>query len=228
MSTDKRAESPHEFLRCCWPQEFTKRRRFNRRAENETYIQWLQGNFDNGGEEVDEVDSDDDGVDSSRDARNPAAAPNDNSENKADTSNDDNDVEDCNDYRNVRIFMEGMLGDENALPYRDQVEKVAKFCEQASLERDPRSLGKNRKAVSLLDDRNDGGTISGRGGHCRPYLGPLSPRRLRKELGRQVDPIVPHPRTFRRTHTRYSVSGSSQRGITSLRLTKQRVMQRGE
>jgi hypothetical protein len=157
----------------------------------------LKADFDNGGEDVDEVevddDDDDDDVDGSNDNGDSVAGLSDKSENQAENASDAIDAEAFKVYRNVRVFMKGMLGDEDTLPFRDQVEKVARFCEQESMELDLRSLVKNRKTVALLDDRNDGGTICAREGHCRPYLGPLDPQRLRKELSRQVGQIYPDP-----------------------------------
>ena len=209
MSTNKHDGPPHEYLRCCWPLEFTTRRKFNKHAENDTYIQWLKADFDNGGEDVDEVevDGDNNDVDGSNGNDDPITVLSDKSEYQAENANDAIDAEAFNVYRNVRAFMKGMLGDEDTLPYRDQVENVARFCEQESMELDPRSLGENRKIVALLDDRNDGGIICAREGHCRPYLGPLDPQQLRKELSRQVGQshLTPHLQMYSHAIQRFRV-----------------------
>ena len=143
----------------------------------------MQADFDNGDEEVDEVENDDDDDDDDDGANNNGDPPAGSSDKNS--LDDDIDAQGCNGYRNVRIFMKGMLEDEDSLPYRDQVETVAKFCEQASLEL------QSRKSAALLDDRNDGGTVGANEGDCRPYLGPLNAPRLHKELSRQVSLISP-------------------------------------
>jgi hypothetical protein len=92
----------------------------------------------------------------------------------------------------VRIFMEGMTGDEETLLYPDQVEQVASFYEQRDLGELETKAGQDRKFVALLDDRNICGAVHtncGRSpctGHSRPHLGPLTPERLSKELERKV------------------------------------------
>ena len=79
----------------------------------------------------------------------------------------------------IRKFMEGFEGDEEALPYPDQVEKVVSFCEQGS------STGSKRH-VALLHDANNGGPSSKKGPYCRPYKGPLTSQKFRDELEKQV------------------------------------------
>lgn len=80
---------------------------------------------------------------------------------------------------NIRKFMEGFIGDEETLPYPDQVEKVVDFCEQGS------SAG-SKKHVALIIDTNDGGTGPKRRPYCRPYKGPLTVEKFRSELEKQV------------------------------------------
>lgn len=186
MLTDKHEEFPHQLLPCYWPLKFTKRRRFDRQAENQPYIEWLQTQYDDGDDDEEEEDDDDD-VDGSSENENEVDGHRDKIENKDENRNDDKDPEACNGHSNVGIFMTGMDGDEDALQYSDQVEQVAGFCKQASFrDLETGTTSKNRKSVALLDDRNNGGTIPVKQGHCRPYLGPLTWQQLGKELSRKV------------------------------------------
>jgi hypothetical protein len=75
--------------------------------------------------------------------------------------------------------MKGMTGDEESLPYRDQVDVVAGFAEQAT----SREI---EKVVALLDDRNSAGTIPVRRRRSRPNWGPLTAKQLHEELSKQV------------------------------------------
>ena len=194
MSPDNHGRSPHESLHCCWLQELTKRRKFNKYAENEAYIQFLDAEFDNGGEDVDEIYGDDDNIDFSNENGDPFPGPSDRSEDQTENANGAIDAEAFSRPKIVRLFMKGMLGDEDKLPFRDQPETVARFCEKESTKLDSGSVGKNTKTVALLDDRNDGGIIFAKEGNCRPYLGPLNSQQLRNELSRQVGPFLPRPK----------------------------------
>ena len=180
MSTETLEEFPQ------WPRIFAERRTFNREAENQTYIEWLQtqkwvGEDDEYGEDDEDED------DLSGDDENGSVL----SEQEEKVEKDDQDGEAKNRPSEVRIFMTGLTGDEDALPYRDQVEEVASFCEQAKV-RDvgekPIEGGKNKV---LLDDRNIRDTILvNKGlsppGECRPYLGPLTSQQLEEELRKKV------------------------------------------
>jgi hypothetical protein len=192
MLTGKREEFPHQFLPCYWPLEFTKRRRFNRQAENQTYIEWLQTKYNDGDDDGDEEEEEEEkeDVDGSSENEDKVDGHRDKIENKDENRNDDRDPEACNGHSNVEIFMIGMDGDENTLQYGDQVEQVAGFYKQASFtDLETRTTGKTRKSVALLDDRNDGGANPVKQGHCRPYLGPLTSQQLGKELSRKVAQI---------------------------------------
>jgi hypothetical protein len=199
MPTETNGKFLHQSLPCYWPLEFTNRRQFDRKAENQTYIEFLQTRFDDGDD--DEDDDDDDDVGNSSEDEDEVDGHRDESENKDENRNDDKEGEAYNGHSNVRLFMRGMTGDEDTLQYRDQVEQVASFFEQAS-RRDFETGGtcKNEKRVSLLDDRNDGGTILEKEGHCRPCRGPLTSQRLREALSRKVAQIPCLHQRSRETH----------------------------
>jgi hypothetical protein len=188
MLTEYPHASPRQALRCHWPQEFTKRRNFSRQAENQPYIEWLQAVFDYGdeGEGEDEDENEDE------------------AESEGEDESDDEEEADGagpgDGLGNVRLFMKGMEGDEDALEYRDQVEHVSRFCEQAS-------LSESEQRVALLDDRNDGGSSLDK--HFKTYQGPLTPQQLREELSKKVSHILCSSDICRETDTRYSVSKSN-------------------
>jgi hypothetical protein len=204
MLTETHDEFPPQSLRCYWPQEFFgKRRRFHRQAENQPYIEWLQASFDDGDED-DEDDEDDYVDDSSEDEdQDEVDGQRDKSEHKDENRNDGKDTEASEGHGKVRLFMKGMTGDEDTLQYRDQVEQVAGFCEQAS-------FGELERHVALLDDRNDGDTILQKQGHCRPYQGRLTSQQLCEELRKKVGQTSCSHQISRETHTLHSVSEPSQ------------------
>ena len=186
-------KEPHEesrqFLQCSWPEEFKKRRRFNRECENESYIEWLQAEFGDNSEE----DEDEDNISSEygdypngSDSEVEGYREKSESQGPPDGAWNDGDAETSNRYHNVRLFMAGMVGEEKSLSYCDQVEKVARFCEQESLEFGTKP-DLASKDVALLDDRNFG-SVDNRTGNCRPYLGPLNPQQLQQELSREASP----------------------------------------
>jgi hypothetical protein len=163
----------------CWPEVFTKRRSFNRQVENQPYIEFLKSQLFNG--EEDDIENEvEDEVEGHRDALG----------NQDEKLSDDKGIEACNRYSDVRRFMEG-TGEDTDFQYRDQVEMVASFCEQANLRELKRKSGQKAldgKGVALLDDRI-GGIMADKKGHCRPYLGPLTGQRLREELRKKVTQI---------------------------------------
>ena len=195
MSTENPEEYPR-YLSCSWPEKFTKRRQFNRPAENETYIEFLrtpkfpgeEDEADVSGEEEDDDDDDDEGSSEHGDEDGP---PEEKLQDEDEYRNEDRDNESSGGYSEVRLFMTGLVGDEEALQYNDQVEVVASFCEQTSIRELERKTGQYRKRVALLDDRNICGTASDSHctGHCRPYLGPLTSQQLAKELRKKVPRI---------------------------------------
>jgi len=164
-----------------WAELFTKRRSFNRQVENQPYIEFLKTQLFSGEEDGIESEVEDE-VEGHRDALG----------NQDEKLSDDKGIEACNRYSDVRSFMEGMIDDKDFLEYHDRVEMVASFCEQANLrEYDPKPGQKalDGKHVALLDDRNIGGIMADKKGHCRPYLGPLTGQRLREELSKKVTQI---------------------------------------
>ena len=188
MPTYTQEEFPRQLLPCYWPQEFTKRRQFDRQAENQPYLEFLKTSFDDCDEDGD-FDYSSDGEDGP-------------SESIIEDSSDDKEVEACSQHTNVRLFMKGITGNGDNMQYRDQVEQVASFCEQAKFrEVDTETTAKDRKGVALLDDRNNSGTIPNKQEHCRPYLGPLTSQQLREALSRKVVQIFSSHRSSRETHT---------------------------
>jgi hypothetical protein len=184
-----------------WPREFTKRREFNRRDENEPYISYVEcvqalsddedeyededeGEGEEGEDEEDNEDcsyknEDEDELD--RKSDQPRAKDG----NKDDAPIEENQVEEYKRYNKVRTFMLGIEGDDEKLHSRDQVEKVAGFYERA-MNVAPRPNTKTGKAVALLDDMSSHSTIVAKHGSCRPYLGGLNSQDLGKELRKNV------------------------------------------
>lgn len=167
-----------------WPQLFTTRRQFSRQAENQTYLEWLNNRFGDGNDDGDEDET-----------------------SELSSKDEDDDMEVCTNVMAgsreetkvrpqnsiVRRFMEGMVGEKDLLLYRDQVDVVSYFCEQAGFKKgETRSPSEDRKVVALLDERNNSGNLSMACGASRPYLGPLTSEQLRDALSRKVIiPILP-------------------------------------
>jgi hypothetical protein len=95
----------------------------------------------------------------------------------------DENEEPCGRRGIARVFMEGMTGDEAQLPYRDQVDVVAGFVEQA-VERGC------EKPVALLDDRKSGGRLPLKQKDFRPRSWSLTTKELRAELSKPVTDIL--------------------------------------
>jgi hypothetical protein len=190
MSTETHEEYPRH-LPCSWPEKFTKRRQFNRPTENVPYIEFLRtpkfpGEDDEAN--VSSEDEDDEGDEVSSEHGDEEGPPEEKLQDEDDHRNEDRDSESSGGYSDVRLFMTGLIGDEEALQYNDQVEEVASFCEQTSIGELERKTGQYRKRVALLDDRNICGTALDCQctGHCRPYQGPLTSQQLAKELRKKV------------------------------------------
>lgn len=83
----------------------------------------------------------------------------------------------------ARIFMEGLTGDKEILPYPDQVEVVAGFAEQEKLE-------ESETPVALLDDMISGGDISVKPKARKSCRWTLNLKELRAELSKQVSKVI--------------------------------------
>jgi hypothetical protein len=178
MLTDTHEESPERPLRRYWPHEFTKRRKFDRQAENTPYLEWLSGFF----ESFDDSDGDNDDSDHSSKIEDEA------SEWISNHPTYDEEEDEASNVSNVRRFMFGLDGEEDP-----QFEVVASFCERACNKRVATdTVGRDTKSVALLDDRttsatNRSGTFPVKQGDQRwPYLGPLTAQQLREKLSKKV------------------------------------------
>lgn len=178
-------EFPPRSLVRSWPQLFTTRRQFDRQAENQPYLEWLTNRFGDGYDDNEDSDQ----------------ASDDEDETSEMSSKEEDGVEVCNQgtvgskeevtvrdpASPVRRFMEGMVGNEDLLPYRDQVEVVSTFCEQAGYkECETQSPSKDKKVVALLDERNNSGALPTTRGNSRTYLGPLTAQQLKDALSKKV------------------------------------------
>src|SRR5437016_5796634 len=124
MSTEIHEDVPHQSLRCCWPEQFTKRRVFDRETENQPYIKYLgtplfYGQKDEVEDEEDEED-DSEVDDSSNEHEDEVEGHRDTLGNQDEKLNDGKDTEACNRDSNARRFMEG-TGNEDSLEDHDQV-----------------------------------------------------------------------------------------------------------
>ena len=203
MPSGTREDFSYQFLSCNWPQEFKTRRVFGRLILNEPFITYLEnratGNGDGGSIEesysfVDESDgSDESEGDESEDGDSDCSSEDEDEdetesqygdEKKAmeENANDqahDKDRELWKKRSNIEKFMGGFVGEEETLPYPDEVEKVVGFCSQGG-------VPDSKKQVALLNDTNDGGPDLKKKPYIRPYKGPLTARQLRGELEKQV------------------------------------------
>lgn len=192
-------------LRCCWPQKFTKRRQFNRQAENQPFIEYLLTQTFDGEEDDDDVSSKlEDELDGHRKKL----------ENKDEHWINDKGAESCNECSNVRLFMTGMTGDEGGPKYRDQVDQVVSFCERASSTKSETERGEDRKCLLLLDDRNIGDNTREKKDRGRLYHGAMTPQELLVELSKQVLPNFTLELSSRETNTVHSVIMSTRSKIS--------------
>ncbi|KAH7403912.1 hypothetical protein BKA64DRAFT_463174 [Cadophora sp. MPI-SDFR-AT-0126] len=163
MSAKVREVIPLQRWHCSWPQLFTTRRPFNHRSretENRPFLEYMV----RPSEGTDEDDSDED------------------DSNEDELEDKDDDIESFNDQSDVRRFMVGMLGEDDELESRDQVDLVANFCDKSKAETHARETTKH---VALLDERCMENTITDKRGSYRPYLGPLTCEKLRDRLSRK-------------------------------------------
>jgi hypothetical protein len=183
-----------------WPQEFKKGRIFNRDSENESYIAFIQkvnnlldsSDEDEDKDEYENVEDEEEGW--SEIGHDLSHYEDEVGNYKDETENEDEkasyhmntDLQTGLGRGNVRIFMTGLTGDVNKLPYRDQVEQVSSFCESAVWGVDEGTTGQKIKVVALLDDRNDLGSAVTKKEESRPYRGPLTSQELGVELSKKV------------------------------------------
>jgi hypothetical protein len=186
--TLKRINISHQPLRCSWPSVFTKRRNFCRETENQSYIESvraLEHCSEDDNDDIDYLAQDEVEVYEGDEKWNGVK-----------------DAEGFNWCSYLRLFMTGMTEDEDALHYRDQIEELARFCEPANLRELETKTGQDRKHVALLDDRNIPDTMFvNKGlsppGNRRPYLGPLTAKRLHEELSRKVAQVLCFNQSYR-------------------------------
>jgi hypothetical protein len=151
-----------------WPTLFTFHRHFSHEVENESYLERLKRFADVG--EFEYSTNDENGFFDSI----------------YEGPKDDKEAEACSQDSNARVFMKG-LAKEIFPQYRDQVELVASFYEQASKLKD----FEKEHPVALLDEREYSGQNIINRGNCRPYLGPLNSRQLSEALSKKVVQTLP-------------------------------------
>lgn len=178
----------HQFFRCYWPEGFTKRRNFYQHVENQTYLDLLKTEWEDG---VEDDGEDEDGGDEDPDEQEEEEGDDEYEDDDSidGSSGDEDDInEDRNDskeeavstrHSDVKMFMKGMDGDEDTLQFFDQVKQVTRFYKQAWRELDTGVTGKQSKAVALLDDMI-------RWGQNTADQGPLTSEELRQELHQPV------------------------------------------
>lgn len=181
IETETRRDFAHQSLRCSWPTGFTKRRPFNPDSENQTYLDYLQIEQYIG--EEDEDDEEDVDKDESE-AEDGTSCEDDGSSNAPEDEVDEQSkgTDASNQMSDVRRFMKGMERDEDFLDDYYMVEEVANFCEWG-LKGPFRSRGKH---VASLDERNIGGAIVDKQGHCRTNSEPLTLEQLFDKLSKPV------------------------------------------
>ena len=169
-----------------WLPLFTKRRQFDRAAENQTYIEYLESHYDDGDNDEDSNEVEKDEEDWNEDEKKDEVINEEQEEVERKSMGQSKDGA-CKQHSSTRRFMEGMTGDDDVLLDHDQVDEVAGFCEQPCYG-EFRKMGQDRKHV-LLDDRHSGGTVADKKGHYRPHMGPLTSREFREAMTREVPKI---------------------------------------
>jgi hypothetical protein len=204
MRTIEVEESPRRSLHGSWPLTFFERRdHFDRKRENTSYIDWLEDY--NTESECEEDTSDESDNEEKRHAEKETKDAEVNFENLAEQkvwkegnrakSYGSKGKDDCYEElaaaedsefpsrRSIaRIFMKGMIGDEHSLPYRDQVDVVAGFCDQA----DHTVLSREEALVAVLDDLKHGSGDATTYKHRQLHPCSLTRTQLQSELARQV------------------------------------------
>ncbi|PMD29265.1 hypothetical protein L207DRAFT_261625 [Hyaloscypha variabilis F] len=188
MLTSKH-EAPPPPCRVSWPLKFFESRRyFSRNAENQPYIEWLKDYLLGGDEWSESEDEDEEEEEEESDNFESSCA--DEYDAPKWTCEDLNEVKVIKNHDRrsfVRVFMEGVPGDEKFLPYRDQTDVVAGFCEtQVSREGDAERPGPSEKLVALLDDRKSGEIVQRGKARRIHYRECLTARELKTKLSRKV------------------------------------------
>jgi hypothetical protein len=196
MSINNKDESLRQGLHPSWPVKlFASPRYFDRKAENQPYVDWLREAFyDSCGNNGSSSESEDDTEEGPSEDGEESEALYLSSDSEDDTPKqafqrfkNANTSVNGNWKSDVRLFMEGLPGDEDCLPYRDQVSVVARFCEEAALDRrDSEPVGSEKKIAILLDSRKHGNGIRKTQSRRWPYHGPLTSKQLKIELSRKV------------------------------------------
>ena len=218
MSTIKDYHFPRQLLHGSWPLKFFERReRFNREAQNQPYIEWLRRETEvlkidsDCGESTDEWSDDEDAHPGGKERQDEI----DDAEERCKPEME-RDREEANDHRSedneehhqepcnvmphtvvsglgrrsiARVFMEGLTGNRECLPYRDQVDAVAGLCDQL----DHKVSSQEEKLVAILDDLGHGSENATVHTHHRLHRGPLTRTQLKHQMTRQVSLLRPSP-----------------------------------
>jgi hypothetical protein len=168
MNKDTHRVPSHQCRSCCWAKEFTTRRKFNLKYENETFLKFSQGSSGYNYEANDSKDEDNENNDENRDICN----------DEEDSSNDDDYVNDCglNERNVIRVFLKE---EEDSQQYLDLYEEVEGFCRETSLKDLEDGIKDNSEVpVAILHEMD--------GTQCRPHKGLLAQKQLYESLCRKV------------------------------------------
>lgn len=183
----------HLVLKPSWSKEFSTHRQFLRSSENQPYVDYIQNPFHSVGLSCQETDSlqgnrtrhfgvEEDGEESGDESEDETNSAEDLGEDEASHAPDIVIQEE----NVVKIFMKGLDDhDQTLLPYFNQAELVAAFCEEAKLET-LRLHNPGAEATSLLYDDNNGAAQSIRRRQRKRLYGELTPHQLYEELKTEV------------------------------------------
>jgi len=206
-------EFHRQSLNPSWPLKFFGARYFDRTAENQPYIEWLRNYVDKGWDSVNISNNEEDedegeykeveisgGVQEREDIENEGfdfltkgfdLFSGDSQDNAPeamyrDPSNS-GELERYGRESIPRVFMKGITGEEQSLPYRDQVDVVVGFCEKALANTvGTKGSGPEKSRIILLDDTTHSCGIAKTDEQRRTFRGQLTPNQLREKLGRPV------------------------------------------
>ncbi|PMD62170.1 uncharacterized protein K444DRAFT_363253 [Hyaloscypha bicolor E] len=185
---------PREPLHCSWPLKFFETRPNSDRAlENQPYIDWVKecvsdswGAGDDSHDEDDsEWTSDEDGESEWSKASELSSGAEDHTAEEPSLDLEDSESVVCYDQKStVRLFKEGE--GEELLPYRDQVDVVAGFCEMDGTNPDnTRRDNPVEGSVVLLGESGKAEKAHSKYGQYRCYRGPMTSQQLKSELSRK-------------------------------------------